>query len=101
MMIWEQLNPKAHGDHLGFIPSFLDEHDLRTAREQFEANYIGGWRPMRGFHLYNGNVLKYSNDPPLKPLFTARFRDEKIFVYLYGWVMVKQADDSWEVARMD
>lgn len=100
-MIWRQMHPRANLEMLGFIPSFLDENDPRPAREQFNANYVGGWYPFTGFKLWSDERLKYPEDPPLQPLFRTSLRDEEIIVYEYAWVLIRQTDGSWEVARMD
>jgi len=102
-MLWVQLDPRAHPDHLGFIPSFLSEHDLRRAREQFDANYThgGGWDTFKGFKLLPNGSIVYPGDPPLPPLFKSQLRDETITVYAHAWVMITQADGTWEIARLD
>ena len=101
MMIWYAMHPQATPEMLGIIPEFLDEADPRPAREQFQSNYVGGWEPLDGFKLIDGDRLLYATDPPLNPLIRANFRDEEITFYEYEWVMVRQKDGSWEVARMD
>lgn len=93
----------------GIIPMFLDESNPRPAREQFASNYIDGWRPTQvGFKLSAYDLvaedfpsLCYPGDPPLPPLAYARLREELIIVYPSAWVMVMQADGSYEVVRMD
>ena len=92
------------GDHdieeLGFLPEFLDEDDPRSAREQFNANYVGGWNPFPGFTMED-NTLQYPGDPPLIPIGYTTLRDEVILFYPYAFVMVKQPDGTFEAARMD
>lgn len=102
-MQWTMLHPKATMDHLGFIPSFLSADDPRPAREQLDANYQhgGGWRPMKGFHLFPNNNLKYPGDPIMKPIAWAQLRDETIVVYDCCVVAIIQPDRSFEAARMD
>lgn len=101
MMLWRSVHPRAHINLLGFLPQFVSTDDPRPAREQFDANYVGGWCPMEGFSL-DGDLLCYDpKDPPLKPLFFTRLRDEDIIVYENAWVVIRQQDGSWEVARMD
>lgn len=86
----------------GIIPSFLDEKDPRGAKEQFNAQYMGGWQPFHGFTFdYETGVLKYPGDPPMKPLSSILFRKEVILIYPSAWVMVIQPDHTWEVCRMD
>jgi hypothetical protein len=86
----------------GLIPSFLDEDDPRSAKEQFNANYIAGWKPFEGFtfDLENG-TLSYSGDPPMKVRSVMAFRQELILLFDFAWVLVLQPDNSWEVCRMD
>ena len=100
MMIWEPLHPKARPYMLGFLTGMLSSDDPRTAREQLHTNYVAGWSPMRGFTL-DGDKLLYPGDPPLEPLYRTRLREEEILFYDCAWVMVRQADGSFEVARMD
>ena len=98
---WIQLDPRANPYHLGFIPSFLNEGDPRSAKEQFKSNYSGGWMQFQGFTLLDDGGLKYPGDPPMRPLFMTQFRDETITVYECSWVMIMQKNGEWEVARMD
>jgi len=100
-MQWYRLHPSATGGTLGFIPGFLDENDPRPAAEQFNRNYVAGWRPMQGFTLAPDNTLRYPNDPPLLPLAETRLREETIRLYQYGWVVVIQPDGKFEACRMD
>ena len=44
--IWIAKRPQFHPD-LGF----------RGAREQIDANYVGGWFPFRGFHMTPDQIL--------------------------------------------
>lgn len=107
-MTWV-INPKFNIDDvpdlLGLIPSFLDDADDRSARQQLDANYGhgGGWRPMQGFTLRgNGNAsLHYKGDPPLEWIAVTNLRDEVIHVFRYSWVMITQPNGSYEIARMD
>lgn len=101
MMIWEAMHPKATPAMLGFITGFLSSDDPRTAREQFHTNYVAGWSPTKGFTLGDGDKLLYPGDPPLLPLWRTYLRGETIIFYDCAFVMVRQADGSFEVARMD
>jgi glyoxylase-like metal-dependent hydrolase (beta-lactamase superfamily II) len=95
------IDPKFHPDHLGFIPTFLDENDPRPAREQFNERYVyGGWRSQEGFTNEEATLF-YPGDPPLKPLACFGFREEMIFVYRYGYIAIFQTDGSFEACRMD
>lgn len=102
MLTFKPLHPRATLAHLGYIPSFLSENDPRPAREQIIDNYVGGWLSFKGFVLQSdGLTLKYPGDPALLPLWQAELRDETIVVYQHAWVMIKQKDGSFEVARLD
>jgi hypothetical protein len=96
------LLPHATPDHVGLIPSFLDENDPRPAAQQFDENYAfgGGWKPMPGFKL-SGTTLKYPGDPAMNPLAMIVFRQETILIYECAWVVILQVDGSWEASRMD
>lgn len=90
----------------GIIPSFLDESDPRSAKEQFNEHYQGGWRPFEGFTLGRSpsgmpNKLMYDGDPPMKILSVMLFRDEFIAMFECEWVLILQKDNTWEVCRMD
>jgi hypothetical protein len=87
----------------GLIPGFLDENDPRSAREQFHANYFGGWYPFDGFtfDLENGTLHSLLGDPPLELRSVIQFRDELILLFDHMWVLVLQPDNSWEVSKMD
>lgn len=91
-------------DLLGLIPAMLSRDDPRPAKEQFDEHYAhgGGWRPIEGWTLtWPGGSLFYSGDPPLRPLAQAQLHGELIIVYPHAWVCIKQADGSFEVARLD
>jgi hypothetical protein len=92
-------------DDWGFIPSFLNEDDPRSVRDQFHAHYMGGWNAFQGFRLNKSNmVLTYPGDPPMKPIGVMFFKGETVMLYPYSWVMILRAnedDPQWEVARMN
>lgn len=100
-MLWLGMHPKSHPDMLGYLTGMVSEDDPRSAREQFHANYQGGWSPFRGFELVARDGLKYPGDPVMPPLFRTHLRDEEITLYPHAWVMVRQADGTYEVSRMD
>lgn len=86
----------------GFIPSFLDENDPRSAHEQFNEKYIGGWHPFKGeFFMDEDMNIQYPGDPMYKPMASMTLRDEMVVVYAHGWVAIIQPDNSYEIARMD
>lgn len=90
-------------DHIGMIPLWLSEHNLRPAKEQLGAAYGhgGGWDPFQGFRLADNNSLTYPGDPALKPIAEMHLRDETILMYEHSWVAIIQPDRSFEVCRMD
>ena len=90
-------------DHVGMIPHWLDEADMRNAREQLDDHYQhgGGWRPFEGFKLNRDKSIEYDGDPALKPLAILKLRDEMIAIYQYGWVMILQPNGTFEICRMD
>lgn len=89
-------------DVVGDIKFFAREEDSSPLREQFNKNYSfgGGWRPFKGFTMKD-TCLIYPDDPPLKPIAMATFRDQTIYVYNYAWVSIVEKDGSFEVSRMD
>lgn len=101
-MRWIQKHPLATQGHLGYIPEFLHEDDARPAKDQFNTNYVSGWRPTRvEFRIDNDNNLCYPGDPPLPVLWETKLRDETIQVYAHAWVRIIQPDGTYEIARMD
>jgi hypothetical protein len=97
-MIWFSTRP---ADALGLIPSFLDEDDPRSAKEQFDANYIGGWLALPGVEALADGTLCYPGDPPLEVWAITNLRDEVIRVFDCSFVSITQPDGSFEVARLD
>ena len=104
MMTWEALDEHCTVEHLGFLPGFISEDNPKPAREQIDDNYRhgGGWNAFRG-HTFNPETyaISYPGDPPLRPLARTRLRDEVIYFYPYAWVLILQADGSYEIARVD
>lgn len=101
--MWTLLHPRMTEDMLGYLPSFLSEHDPRPAKEQIHENYQhgGGWNPMQGWTLGPANTLTYPGDPPLPPIAKYRLREELILLYPSSWLAIVQPDRSFEVARVD
>lgn len=103
----------------GLIPHFLEEHDPRTAQEQFNEKYTGGWLPFPGFDvkwvepecpeppIYHVPILRYEGDPPYPALSAMTFRDQLLFIFPFSWVLIldnptaKVEDYRYEIARMD
>ena len=101
---WNMLNPKIRPEHLGFLPSFLDDDNPAPAKQQLNDNYGhgGGWSPFKGFTFSPGTFdLCYPGDPPQKLVAETYLREEHILLYDCAWVVIIQPDGSWEVARMD
>lgn len=99
---WEFHHPKMTFDHLGYIPNWLNTANPKKAAIQLNDGYqFGGWQPSKGFKLGADNSLTYPGDPAMKPLASAKLRDETICFYRSSWVAVIQADRSFEVCRMD
>jgi hypothetical protein len=99
-MIWLALAPDVD---LGFLPDLISQDDPRPVKEQLEDKYRhgGGWRPTPGFTVQDGYVLKFPDDPPMKPLAMTSLRGEVIVFYDYSFLGVFQPDGSFEVARVD
>ena len=96
----------GHPEDWGIIPTFLDPGDPRPAKEQFDAQYMGGWNSFEGFKWDKKNeILSYGEgedaDPPMKPISMLLFRDEVVVLFPSAWVMIIQPDESWEISRMD
>jgi len=101
--VWTALRPGITADHLGFLPGFLNEDDPRSAKEQFNENYISGWDTFEGFEFDKKRLeLSYPGDPPTKALAaTMLHKKEVIILFEHAWVVIWQKDDSWEAARLD
>jgi hypothetical protein len=46
-------------------------------------------------------TITYPEDPAYYPMAIAKFRDQEIIMYLHAWVLILNADGSFEVSRMD
>jgi hypothetical protein len=79
----------------------LSESDPRSAREQFDVNYVGRWRPFKGHTILPNGDLAYPGDPPTRLLAETKLRNETIRMYEHAWVAIIQPDGSFEVAHMD
>jgi hypothetical protein len=100
---WIAVRPGVTPDHLGLLPSMLDDEDPAPAREQLDRSYQhgGGWRPFPGHVLKKDLSLVYPGDPPAHALAMTRLRDETIVLFEHEWVAIIQKDHSYEVCRMD
>jgi len=102
---WEQLDPIANVDHLGFTIGWLNPANPEPARVQLDTNYRhgGGFHPFTGFTLHDDYSISYPGDPSYKPLWRCQFReDEHILVYPHAWFMVlNPATKEFVIARMD
>lgn len=88
---------------VGDIKYFASQELDVPLRDQFNAAYSfgGGWNPFEGFEMLEDKSLKYPEDPPLRPLAVASFRNQKVYAYSYGWVAIVEEDGTFEVSRMD
>lgn len=86
----------------GYILDFLDINDPRPAREQFNERYQGGWLPIPvGRFDRERMVFTYPGDPPFAVLSTVVFRNELLHLLQSDFVIIEQADGSYEIARLD
>jgi hypothetical protein len=88
----------------GYLPMWLDENDPDSAEKQLDKHYQhgGGFKHFDGFKMDEDTfVLTYPEDPPIKPIARAEFRDEQIIFYPHAWVAIVQKDKSFRIARMD
>ena len=103
MSEWEMLHYRMTMEHLGLLPGFLQDWDMRPAKEQINDRYAhgGGWLPIDGFSMGSNFTLHGKGDPPLKPLARLMFRNELILFYDHAWLAIIQKDGSYEVSRVD
>lgn len=108
-MNWKYLHPRGR-ELAGYIPGFIFDENPKSAAEQIDRAYAhgGGWNAFgQGkWQLGAGNILKYPGDPSYKPVAEAILHEgtekpETIIIYEHAWVCIKQADGSFEVARLD
>jgi len=92
-------------DLIGFIPSFLNERDERSAKEQIDLNYNhgGGWQKFDGFSIVKDDpmTIAYPGDPELQAIARMTLHNETIYIFPFAWVMIMQDDGTWEIARID
>jgi len=101
-IVWVRHHPRATTDMLGYLPEMLDATDPRSAKEQFNANYLGGWNSFVGFELdMDKGTINYPGDPPTKLLYWTILRREWIGVFEHAWVVIVQEDNTWDAARLD
>jgi len=100
-MIWFLAHSGISPEVLGILPSFLSSIDPRPAAEQIAEKYCGGWDALKGFTRDAESLaLGYAGDPPMLPVAVTTLRDERIYLYEYGWTCIVQPDGSFEVARL-
>jgi hypothetical protein len=100
------LAPKTRFEDLGLLTLMLDDSDPRTASQQFDEHYCGGWFPSQGINgtgkMHPTNfTFSYPGDPPLRPIAMTKLRDEIVVFYDHGFVAIFQPDGKWEMARLD
>jgi hypothetical protein len=106
MLRFTVLDPRCRPEHLGLIPTFLDEKVLLPAWQQIDDNYRhgGGWQSFKkGWNFSLSTLsLKYPGDPPLTPLaYAILHNEETIYIYPHGWVLILQRSLQWDIARID
>lgn len=102
-MTWIIMQPMSP-EVLGFLPSFFNEDDPRSAKEQLDTNYAhgGGWRKFDGFTMSRDKTaLHYPGDPPFMLIAVSHLRDETLLFYDHEWLVIMQPDGTWEAARVD
>jgi hypothetical protein len=95
------LSPDVTLEDLGRIYGMLDLTNPAPARDQFNYQHGGGWRPRDKFTLGDDDSLGCPGDEPLHPLAEITFRDERVLIYESDFVAIIQPDRSFEVCRMD
>lgn len=106
MLKWQMLHPRATLGVLGYIPYWLHAEDPDPAWKQIHKNYShgGGWRSSKDIwedYYIHGDTLHYPGDPPLHPIAKTKLRDETILFYPHAWIVIKQSNGDWDVARID
>lgn len=87
---------------VGLIHGFLDINDERPMKEQINEHYIGGWRPFDGFKIKQKSwTIQYPGDPDMQPVAGTALHGEVLAVYPHAWVMIVDANNNVEIARMD
>jgi hypothetical protein len=103
-MIWtlqDGVTPEA----LGFLVTFWNVHDQRSAQEQADANYGMGSFDVGKSTLHGSREttyeLHYPEDPPLLEMARTELRDELIVLFEAEFVAIIQPDDSFVRCHMD
>jgi hypothetical protein len=99
-MMWELKHPRAAMDMLGVVPDFLSDQDHRSARDQINERYVGGWKPISGFS-FPDEFLRCPDEPPRPLIAETKLRDETIKFYNGAWVAIIQPTGEFEVSRLD
>lgn len=99
---------QRHPGAAGFLPEMLSLDDPRPAKEQLAETYAhgGGFQHFEGFTLHAPEdkrswLLQYPGDPPLQPKAYGQLRTETLVLFDYDWLVIRQANGEWEVARLD
>lgn len=105
---WFALDPRVTPEHLGFIPSFLDDADERPLAEQIDAHYAhgGGWRSHPHLERWSFDeetlALRYAgDDDPYQPIAACTLRGEVLLLYPSSWVLILQPDGKFDISRID
>lgn len=104
MIKFTLIHPSMTQNALGFLPSFFDAYDPRSAKEQIDDNYSrfsgGRWSPINGFQVFPDGLL-YPGDPKMPLLAEAKLRDEVLKFYDCSWLGIFQPDGTYEISRVD
>lgn len=90
-------------DHLGRIPLIFNPDSADPAWQQIKDNYPEGFNPEppdKGWMLTDDKYLIYPSLPACPPSAMAWLRDQCIFVYAGGWVVILEQDGSFTVVRI-
>lgn len=99
----------TNAEMAGLLPMIFFEEDPRTIQEQANHRYAhgGGWMSFKGFVLVgsaaNGSLgIQYPEDPPMRELARANFRDQTLVLFESAWVGIIESDGTLsDVCRMD
>lgn len=91
----------------GAIPGFLDPEDPRDVVDQINERYAhgGGWIDLvtgeGAWELRPLGNLAHPGDPELSPLGFTKIREELVFFYNHGMVVILAKTGDFRVARLD
>lgn len=97
---WIELQPDGMR-WVGMLMVWLSPSDPRSAKDQIEDNYSGGWVPVEGHRVGPMGEIFYKDDPPMKPVAFTKIRDEIVLVYPFSFVTIIRRDGSYDTTRLD